>query len=552
MARKRCLRTSAGDLRQALLAYVAAAPEAPAIQAAFSRTVVSRRDLLARALAAAHALLRHGVARHDRYLLALENGPEFAYWFWAGQLIGAAVVPTAPITEGRRRPMQIARLHLIASVAQARVLVTGDIDVCDAAVALAGIRLVNGARALQVDAVEHALPAIDVRPTDLAIIQFSSGSTSEPKGCALQHRAVCANAAAAAERFDGQCGDSFFNWLPQFHDLGLMGGVIAPVIIGMRSIVQPTQGFVFDPLSWLRGLSAAGPVHTSAPNFALSLVLRRLPPEPPADICLADVKSIICGGEPIDAATARRFTTALSRLGLRPQAFHPSYGLAECTVLVTANPGVRVTQEPVPGSAARISLGRPVRGAEIRIADSSGGPAPDGSVGQIEIRSPSMMAGYFAAPDATAAIIKHGWLATGDLGFVKDGELFCVGRIKDVIIVAGRNLIAPDVDSVLSRHVGIDPSRIACFANSGHAEQLYVVFEERHARSVTATEQRIRSACFDHFGVTPADVFAVPVGTLPKTSSGKLQRSRLAEMFRNGDLPMLGVTSRAAAKETLQ
>lgn len=539
----------AADLRSALLSYADAEPDAIAVRLAFKSAQLTRRELLAKASAAAHALLRRGVGRGDRYVLALDNGLEFACWFWAGQLIGAVAVPVPPVSGGRRQSFEAQRVARIASAAQAKLVLSAAAGAPALAEALVGGGALLAAEA-PLDQESSIPPHAKLSAGDLALLQFSSGSTSDPKGCALHHGAVYANALAAADRFDGRPGDTFFNWLPQFHDLGLMGGVIAPVVIGMRSIVLPPRTFVFDPLSWLRGLSACGPVHTSAPNFALALVLRRLRAGECRDLDLHDVKTIICGGEPIDVAIANCFVEALQPLGLGREALHPSYGLAECTVLVAARAGVHAAMPRDERTGSRlecapdvcapvVSLGTAVHATEIRITDASGAPVPAGQVGHVGVRSASCMRGYFGDAAATAAAINGEWLATGDLGFMRDGELYCVGRTKDVIIVAGRNLMAPEIDHCLSRALAIELSRIACFSWTDGTEQLGIAFEERHASVAEQLAASIRSTCFAQFGVLPALVVALPIGSLPKTTSGKIRRAAIARAYAGGSLALL-------------
>lgn len=541
------------DLRQALLRYVESNPHAPAIELAHKGETVTRQQLLRRAGAEALQLRASGVRRHDRFVLALDNVPEFAYWFWAAQLLGATVVPVAPVQSERRRAAQLEHIVRVARVAGTDLLVASlrelDANECGGR----GLRLLDALGNLSET---DELGSASVRPGDLALLQFSSGSTSQPKGCALEHRAVCANARAAADRFRGVAGDSFFNWLPLFHDLGLMGGVIAPVVIGMRCILQTPRAFVFDPLSWLRGLCEAGPVHTSAPNFALALVLRRLRKREHLQLDLRAVKTIICGGEPIGQRIAAEFVGNLTRHGLEPNALFPAYGLAECTVLVAARAGLACSSpaglaDAAPTSLApSVNLGTAVQGVTVQIVDPEGRTLPDGAIGRIQVRSVSVMRGYFENALATASVLADGWLDTGDLGFMERGELHCVGRTKDVIIIAGRNLLAPEIDLLLCEALQIEPSRLACFTVDGSdTEQLVVALEERSWRAAQPLVERIRNTCFEQFGAGDTAVVVVPVGALPKTSSGKIRRQQLSESFANGQLEVLQAPVRSLAAE---
>lgn len=539
------------DLRSALLHYVNSDPDGIAVEVASAGPALSRSRLLTTALWAAALLQERGVAQHDRYLIALDNVLEFPIWFWAGQLIGAIPVPVAPLSVQRRSDSARCSLLRISALSRSKVVVaTGE------ALALlseepTSVAVINASGPLDSHSSDRALsvPSVSVQPDHLALLQFSSGSTSSPKGCALEHGAILENAQAAGRCYKSRPGDTFYNWLPQFHDLGLMGGVIAPVVLGMRAILQRTKTFVLDPLSWLRGLSASGPVHTSAPNFGLQLVARRLSTAREAKFQLADVKSIICGGEPIHPKTAQAFLEAMLPFGLRSAAFRPSYGMAEATVLIASAEGLTVRasrtvaaksveQETMSngGSFGYVCLGKPVRNTQLRIRGSDGRQAEDGIVGDIEVSTASMMKGYFEQPDATAKVLKDGWLSTGDLGFMVDGELHCVGRTKDVLIVGGRNLLASDVDRAISEALSLDVSRLACFGsfNTG-TENLCVAIESREA-DFGKVAAAVNRACFVTFGVTPHDVIAVAIGALPKTTSGKIRRAALADLHSRGVL----------------
>jgi fatty-acyl-CoA synthase len=266
---------------------------------------------------------------------------------------------------------------------------------------------------------------------------------------------------------------------------------------------------------------------------------------------LSRVRTLICGGEPIHPRTARAFLEATEPFGFRPGALFPSYGLAECTVLVTAKSGLHVSPWPastesdredssdaafmMPAGAISVNLGKPALGTEIRVRAASGSLAAEGAIGEIEVKSASSMAGYFDEPLATARVLQEGWVRTGDLGFVLDGDLHCVGRAKEVIIVAGKNLVAPELERTIASAVDIELTRIACFASFAEAEGLCVVFESRTAE-VAELARVISSACFDNFGITPADVIGVPIGALPKTTSGKVRRLALAEAYRAGEI----------------
>jgi fatty-acyl-CoA synthase len=399
-------------------------------------------------------------------------------------------------------------------------------------------------------------PSTYRRPTDdpdaLVILQFTSGSTSDPKGVMLPHRQVVANhdAISAAARLDPD-DDVIVSWLPLYHDMGLIGLLGLPMSTGTDLVLGAPQDFLAAPARWMEWMSEFGGTATAGPNFAYALAarsLRRLP-----ELDLSRWRLALNGAEPIDPASVEAFCEAGARHGLDRRAAFCVFGMAEATLAVTfPEPGTGmvvdavdrrvletdryaapVPDDPAHGNVGGASLrrfpllGAPLPGLEVRIADPDDGkPMEEREVGEIEIRGTSVTPGYDGRPDATAAAFHDGWLRTGDLGYEVGDELVVCGRIKDMIIVGGRNVFPEDVERAVALVDGVRPGNVVAFGTEGRrgGEALVVVAEARSPKTVglrDAVARKVRDAV----GLRPQDVVLLEPGTLPKTSSGKLQRA---------------------------
>jgi fatty-acyl-CoA synthase len=385
-------------------------------------------------------------------------------------------------------------------------------------------------------------PVID--PDSLAILQFTSGSTADPKGVMLPHRTVGANLDAIVEaaKLDAAV-DVGVSWLPLYHDMGLIGMLTVPMTLGMDLVLASPQEFLGAPGRWMEWMSTFGGTATAGPNFSYALAARAL--RRMSGLDLSRWRIGLNGAEPVDPASVATFVEAGSPHGLRPESVFCALGIAEATLAVTfpePMSGLRV--DPVnrrvlesdryaapadplaEGSRSLAVLGRPVPGLEIRVVDPEGGdPMRQREVGELEIRGTSVTPGYYQHPEATAAVFHDGWLRTGDLAYLLDGELVVCGRRKDVIIVGGRNVFPEDVERAAAQVEGVRDGNVIAFGVDGRhgRESIVVVAETKSddARSVRAeVVARVRGAV----GLS-SEVVLVNPGTLPKTSSGKLQRS---------------------------
>ena len=388
-------------------------------------------------------------------------------------------------------------------------------------------------------------------PDALAVLQFTSGSTADPKGVMLPHRTVAANldAIAAGAALD-PATDVMVSWLPLYHDMGLVGFAILPMTTGTELVLGAPQDFLAAPGRWMEWIARHGGTATAGPNFSYVLAARALQRGDPLD--LSSLRLALNGAEPVDPDTVERFVEAGARHGLRPGAIFPAFGMAEIVIGGTfpepssgmrTDPVDRVTLEAEryaapadPGAATTrhlVRLGRALDGLELRIVDPQAGSVLlDREVGELQIRGSSVCAGYYGRPDATAETIVDGWLRTGDLGYLVDGELVICGRLKDVIIVGGRNVYPDEVERAVGTLDGVRAGNVIAFGVEGRRgkQELVVVAETRDVDiDLVRAEvsERVRAAV----GLPAKDIVLVSPGTIPKTSSGKLQRSLCRDQY---------------------
>ncbi|HVM41410.1 MAG TPA: AMP-binding protein [Acidimicrobiia bacterium] len=402
-------------------------------------------------------------------------------------------------------------------------------------------------------------------PDALAILQYTSGSTSDPKGVMLPHRCVAANldGIASAARLDPS-DDVVVSWLPLYHDMGLIGTLGLPITTGTDLVLAPPQDFLASPKRWMEWMSAFGGTATAGPNFSYALAARSLRRADTLD--LSRWRLALNGAEPIDPAAVDAFVEAGRRHGLDPGAVFCAFGMAEATLAVTfPEPGAGMTVDAVdrrvletdryaapcgaeePKARRLALLGRPVPGIDVRIVDpTTGSTLGEREVGEIEIAGTSVTPGYYNDSAATEATLHDGWLRTGDLGYLVGGQLVVCGRIKDVIIMGGRNIFPEDAERAAAEIDGVRAGNVIAFGAEGRKgnEALVLVAEakagEGDAPTVDVLKEVLARTVRDTVGVPPREIVLVRPGTLPKTSSGKLQRSLCKERYVNAALERIG------------
>ena len=407
----------------------------------------------------------------------------------------------------------------------------------------------------------------DVSAADAALIQMTSGSTSSPRPVILAHRALTAQVELSnrgVTHFEpGR--DRFFSWLPLYHDLGFVAYLIRPLALGISLDLIPTKRFLERPLSWLAGVSDRRATATAGPNFAFGLAARSLERADARSLDELDLSSLrhcSSGGEVLEERTIQRFIRAATPFGFDADAFTVGYGLAEATCIVSVGRGLEVDRisrqrlseglaepsEAHSGVSAIVSSGRPLPGIEISIRDEIGEPVPDRTVGHVWVSGPTLMHGYVVEGRVDAAPVEDGWVHTGDAGYLAGGELFITGRIKDVVIIRGRNFYAEDVERVMQRVPGVRPgSSVAVARKRGGSEEIVLIGETRLSDEPerASCRRQISNEVRRETGVTPSEVILVPPGTVPKTTSGKLRRSEVREMLERGVLVDLATTGRS-------
>lgn len=394
----------------------------------------------------------------------------------------------------------------------------------------------------------------DINPDDLAFLQYTSGSTMAPRGVMVTHRCLVTNIHAfmgAGLEMDPE-RDSGVCWLPLYHDMGLVGFVLGPLYWSVSVVFIPTLRFIKNASTWLDAIDAHRATVTFAPNFAFSLTTRRVRAAELQRWDLSCVKALGCGSEPIHPATLREFVRVFGEsCGLNPNAVMPAYGLAECTLAVAMKrlgEPMRtrlVLQErfeaegvacPVDDAATtriaeHVSCGRALPGAEVAILDVNGCALPDHVQGEVCVRGRSVADGYFGEGEAWSRVFHDGWLWTGDLGYLSNGELFITGRSKDLIILNGRNHHPQIIEWMVGAVNGVREGNVVAFSRSGASgDELVVVVEARTTdfrRLVADIEDAVHNAVF----TKPAEVLWLRPGSLPKTSSGKLKRHEIKQQY---------------------
>ncbi|MFU8857046.1 MAG: fatty acyl-AMP ligase [Deferrisomatales bacterium] len=512
---------------------------------------------------AAHLRVR-GVEPGDRVLLLLPTEQAFYESYWGILLAGAVPVPAYPPVRLSRMEEYLQALGGLVRGSGARALVTSDaIRPLVRPVQDAGGSALPFVVPQEVTAREGGpeVPEIEVRPEDLGLLQYTSGSTGRQKGVMLTHANLLANLRAIGRGVELGPGDVAVSWLPLYHDMGLIGLMLGSLYWGIPLVALSPIDFLRRPVRWLRALSEHRGTVSAGPNFAFSLAARKIRDADLQGMDLSSWRVALCGAEPIHPTTIETFTRRFAPHGFRPEAFFPAYGLAENTlavsfsalgqrphvehvdagVLETEGRAVRVGS--VEGSRAIVSVGRALETIEVAIADDAGGPAPAGTRGEVLVRGPSVMAGYFGNPEATAAALAGGWLHTGDLGFLLDGHLFICGRKKDMVIKAGRNYFAEDLEAAAVALAGVRPGGVAVFAVENEVrgtEEVVLVAEIREGAERRGLAEALQARVSEATGCRPDRVVLVAPHTLAKTSSGKIQRFRVRAWYLDGSLASRG------------
>ncbi|MCL6296867.1 fatty acyl-AMP ligase [Streptomyces kronopolitis] len=504
----------------------------------------------------AAALVEHSVGHGDRVLLCLPTGAQFLTAFFGTQLLGAT--PTAialPVRFGGAAGFEEQLQELVKYLRPAAIVTTA--AVIEALPELAETSLIDGA-VLHARATASDAPMQRIRrPSgdELALIQCTSGSTGMPKGVMISHANLAANCEQLTSAVGWTRADTTVSWAPLYHDMGLIIGILCPVYVGGNTVLMPPTRFLRAPAEWLRHISTYRGAVAVAPNFGYGYVTSRVRDEELSDVDLSCWRIALCGAEPVQPATVERFVDRFSQWGLPSDAFTPAYGMAEATLAITtkrldapftfdsidrqtAVTGARaVDVDPQSANAVQVvDCGEPVAGAELRIVDDNGHPLGENRIGHIQFRSPSRTVGYFDLPEeSTASMDAPDWWRTGDIGYLRNGGLRITSRAKDLVIIRGANYFPSDFEQAAETVPGV---RLGAVIAVGHrpenadSEELHLIVEteldgEQHASLRRAVQATVSSRT----GVSPGGIHLVPKRSIPKTTSGKLQRAKARELF---------------------
>ena len=524
---------------------------------------ISHGQLYASASGIAAGLAASGLRRGETVAIMLPTCEDFFSSFLGVMLAGGIAVPVYPPARPNQLEAYIQRQSRILKNAQVRFLIS--FDRVQAVASVLGGQLPSLQETVSAAALADRgrnARAPEVEPAEICFIQYTSGSTGDPKGVTLTHANVLANIRGIGFAVEVRPTDAVVSWLPLYHDMGLIGSWLFSLYYGLPITVLSPLDFLVRPERWLWALSDSAGSLCPAPNFAFELCVRKVTDLAMDDVDLSPWRVAINAGEPVLPATLRRFTERFRPWGFDERSLMPFYGLAESSVALTYPPFWRgpvvdtidrtayeTEGRAVPTSARGsssalefVANGRPLPGHEVKVVAGDGAILPDRTRGRVLFRGPSRTNGYFRNPEATAEVLDDdGWIDSGDLGYVVEDELYVTGRLKDCIIKGGRNIIPQDVEMASWEADGVRKGCVAAFGcidpGSG-TEKLVVVAETRV--SDAAARRRIQTSVTEavagSVGVPPDDVVLVSAGTVPKTSSGKIQRSAIRSSYESGSL----------------
>ncbi len=516
-------------------------------------------ELHREALKIAKGLIDLGVVARDRVAIMLGTDPTFFSSFMGTLYSGAIPVPIYPPFRPSQIEDHLRRQAGILLNARAKILLIGG-EMQSIGSLLYG--LVSDLKAIEtpenISTYGSMLGPLRADADTVALIQYTSGSTGDPKGVVLTHANLLANIRAMGKALEANSSDVFVSWLPLYHDMGLIGAWLGSMYYGAHAVIMPPLAFLADPSRWLRVIHDHRATLSAAPNFAFELCCKSIRKEQIEGLDLSSIRLVVNGAEPVSPITIERFSKRFAPYGFRPEMLGPVYGLAENSVglafppldrvplvdrikrdlLASEGRAVPATEEDQT-AISFVACGRPIPGHEIRIVDDAGRELPERFEGQLHFRGPSATAGYFENEEKTRALFSDGWLDSGDRAYMHNGDVFITGRVKDMIIKAGRNIYPNEIEELTGQVEGVRKGCVAAISSPDPhtgSERLVLVVESRLATDDEKNDlrQRIIDACTLKLETPPDIVEIVPPRIVPKTSSGKIRRAATREMYDAG------------------
>ena len=529
---------------------------------------VTLEALFGEARRAAEVLADHCVSSGDRVILSIDRTETFVSFFLGAQGLGAIPVPLPALNVLEPPASYRDRIASVARDARPAVVVVDSDKARDRLIGVLepDVQVVSAEELAGTGGGSWVPFRTTAGLSDIALLQYTSGSTGRPKGVVVDHGNLVANFRASTLAAGFGPDEISVSWLPLYHDMGIIGGLLLGLYLHTHPVVMPPRAFLLRPESWLWAIHTLRATFTVAPNFAYNLVARKVSNAAVEGLDLSSLRLAFDGAEPIDRSTIDAFIERFRPHGLRETSFYPVYGLAECTLAVAfprvgeaihvdrvdrdalVHDGCATTAAEGADHVEYVSVGRPVPEHEIRIREVDGDRALEARcVGEICVSGPSCTRGYWGRPDG------DGEIRTGDLGYLADGRLYVLDRLKDLVILAGRNYAPSDIERAAAGVDGVSPGGVVAFAVRGDdgTDELCIVvtLQATTWRSFEHIRRDVERAVHEQLAVVPKHVFPIRPGTLPKTSSGKLRRQACRLLWEEGQLePAHGIAARAGIK----
>ncbi|WP_345975692.1 AMP-binding protein [Sulfurimonas sp. HSL3-7] len=513
----------------------------------------------------AGALQQLGLEKAQPVVIMLPTGADYFFTFFGILMAGGIPVPIYPPARPSQIEEHMRRHARILENCRAEILVTLE-EGKRAAQLLKGLSpsLRQIVTAAELRLFTGRSTTVEIRPDDIAFLQYTSGSTGNPKGVMLTHANLLANIRAMGKAVDASPEDVFVSWLPLYHDMGLIGAWLGSLYYAALFVVMSPLSFLARPERWLRAITRHKGTLTASPNFGYEYCLHRLEDLALDGIDLGSLRAAFNGAEAVNPTTIERFAEHFARYGFDRRAMTPVYGLAESSVGVTfplLGRGAVIERverdtfmqrhEAVPAEAEEphvlhfVSSGLPLTDHQIRVVDAAGHELPERREGRLEFRGPSATSGYYRDAEKTRRLFDGEWLDSGDLAYIAEGELYITGRIKDIIIRAGRNIYPDELEKAIGDIEGIRKGCVAIFGSGDPqtaTERLIVLAETRseEPQERRRLQQQVNALATDLIGTPPDEVLLAPPGSVLKTSSGKIRRSASRQMYEEGKIGQRG------------